>query len=515
MYLLTNSNILIWGVFNLMKKIALAAGILLVLTALLSAYDFNAAQDSVSMQCTTGTAFFYTKNTDSNTLSITYSAKLGELTGYFETLTATVAPGQATSTSLYLNAPDDLQGTKTIEVTAQACDSQKCTAKKLTQVIFLTACKNPTRESNENKTLTSIQFTHFDYPTSYSAVLNAPRSCTQVKVGEHKRIKATLSNTGAAATFDLQLAGETDLTNAEISRTYLNLQRNQEKEFYVDVKPQFSGTFYVTVRATQNQGTVVEQDMCIKSLDNYQATIAIPAQVTAKNCQELLVNGTLSNHGTASDFYYLRSSIGSVSQEEIQLLPGERKDFFIWIQNPQPGSQHLEVQVTSQSGLSAKAITSINTNACALPVTVTKTLDSSFSVVVDNTLDTPLEDVTLEVIGLPANWTYSADSVAIIPPHTNKTLGVKITQTTNEEANNAIVIVKSKGREIARQSLDPIKPTTGLFTANISQSAIILGILLVAAAILIWVSRKPRRRDDEKEVRERLRRIREETDKPN
>ena len=499
------------------KKILITVGAILLLSAFLSAFEFQPSQDSITISCNTGKAFFFVKNNDeAEKEKVAFSANLGQLTGHFEPATADLEAKSATSTFLYLNAPDDLQGIQDVTVTAQACTKTKCTTKQIIQKVFLNACKNPARflqPTNDNLVLEpkSIYFTHYDNPTDYSAILRGPRTCTQATVNQPTRIKATLTNTGPAATFDLQLAGETDLAKAELSRSYVNLQRNEEKDFYVYLKPVQSGSFYVTIRALQNQGTVVEQEVCINSQDDYSSTITMPTVVEARNCEDLYVNGSIKNTGTNADFYDIRTSNGLPSEEQILVNKGEEKKFFVWLQNPAEGQTTLETSVTSKSGLQAKALTKITSTSCTIPVTVTQPQEPATLLAnVENTLDTPLENVTLELTGIPSNWTYQAETAASIPPRSNKTMAIKLVQTTNEEAANPQLVIKSNGKQIATQKLSPIKPTSGLFTANASQTAILLGILLVVVALAVWANKNPKK---EEEIKDRLAKIRAEVSK--
>lgn len=507
MYLLRNSNIL-WGV--LVKRILAAIGFVLILSALVLGFDFQASQDSVSIQCTTGKAFFFVKNTENQKLQVAFSANTGQLTGYFDTPSATLQPFQSASTTLYFNAPDDLKGTQDVYVTAQACNASSCSSQQLRQRVFLNPCKTPTRFAqapNDNLVLQkpSLYFAEYDYPTEYSVLLRLPKACQKAVVGQHSRIKASLQNTGAAATYDLEVAGEVGVTNAELSRNYLSLARSEAKDFYLDVTPEKSGVYYVAIRAKQNQGAVDEQDLCLDVQDFFEAVLTTPTSLSVKSCETVQLNASLKNTGTTTDTYYLQTNKGEVDREQVELDAGKETIVSVWLQ---PSDGEVQVRAVSKSGLEGKAVTKLEVTPCNVPVTVVQPAEpTTLSITVQNTLDTPLENVTIELVGIPAAWKYEAENATTIPARSNKTLSLKLTQTSAEEAASPALIVKSNGKPVATKQLQAIRPTTGLFAANLTQNAVVLGILFVAIAVFLYFTSKTK--THEENLKQRLAKIRE------
>jgi len=196
-----------------------------------------------------------------------------------------------------------------------------------------------------------------------------------------------------------------------------------------------------------------------------------------------------------------------IDTQNVQARPGQKMVFPVRIDGTrlQPGVYRLGIKATSGENPNSrevfdKAFVDVTVAACAqnVPVAAPQTSVSSGQAENDlvtltanivNPSDSPIENVSVELEGLPENWTYAAESGFTVPANSNKTLPIVVKRTTDEQASGVVLKIKSGDKVIGVQAIPTIASRasglTGFFTAAGSNTWLIALIIIVALAVVV------------------------------
>lgn len=140
------------------------------------------------------------------------------------------------------------------------------------------------------------------------------------------------------------------------------------------------------------------------------------------------------------------------------------------------GSGTATVEVTPCNGTANAGEPSVAQADSQIAITIT----------VQNTLRTPLSNVTAHLEGIPPAWSQSAETVEI-SPEASRQLALRVNATTGEQVSPTLVIT-SNGKAIATKKLAPLgspsNSLTAFFTRSLGGNAGLLGLGALALLLL-------------------------------
>ncbi|MEM0475391.1 MAG: hypothetical protein QW343_01190 [Candidatus Norongarragalinales archaeon] len=528
------------------KDVLLAAvGVALIAFAfagLVNASELRASYSSISLTASrTASVFVYAKNSDAAVKTIRFYAESasGALELYFDYYDASLAPFASRGVNLRVSAPANARGCDLVTVTATVCDSSPegaCETLSKTIRVFV----SPSRESNyyvefplnyclnyfepaarisSNRVASHLEFEGYFDATRFDArfidVFGVSR-CKKVKPGEFARFPVSLRNTGAATSFDIRLIGDKDVLNAEVSSSFASLQRNEIAEFSVSVSPTHyaaPGRYHVVVQAQRGGIVLAEKEVCVEVEHEYDVRLSVPSEVEASTCGVSSFEAQVENTGTGRDIFEIDVSEPDwalVATRNVEARAGQKQIFEVKIDGTRldPGVYHLGIKATSGENFgmrpaSDKAFVLVKVTPC-IPEKPLSPAQASVKkeekdevakllVTIENPSDAPIDNVSVSLEGLPEKWSYVSESGFVVPPHSNKTLTVLVKRTTDEEAKDVMLKIKSGDKVVGVQTIPKIESRasglTGFFVAAGANAWIIALIIAIALAVVVLSGR--------------------------
>ncbi len=512
----------------------IAAGISLLLFALIvsvSAIDLRTSEDSISIHSTEGQFFVYVKNTANEQKDLLISADGHKLSAFVEPYQYSVSPGSTGGAYIRVTAPDCFRGSEAVTVYAQLCSYAVCETASERVVVYVeparqcsnydegfaprvqfisgtscgsTGCFNI--RSLEPKRSSLVSTASFD-TTSYNLRVTGGDTCTQVKRGEVGRIGLTLYNRGAAGNFDLRVVSDSQLFSFP-SKDFVSLQRNEQEEVFVDLKPVqpvLTGRYFGTFQALHLDELISEKDICIDLVDEFSTTFSAPSKATARTSRPIRLQLEIGNQGTTAQHYSVSVSNPGLNTEiyvdpqEFMLNPGAKKlvDVVIDTSEVPEGDYRLHYLVlseeTEQTGETLLSVEKdfVAPKAGGVDVQAAQSQKDNVLTVtthIVNEENTGLNDLEIEVQGLPENWKVSEIKSFSIGANSRETIQFEITANSDEDAFPTVLVLQN-GKVIASDQLPKISGRlggfTGLFTLNTQN--MILGLVILAAILIFFV----------------------------
>lgn len=478
-------------------------------SAFANALSLNSDADHVSIRGTEGKVFVWVVNTDGIKKTVALSADLGVFNGFFEDSGLELQGSGSSGTWLHFNAPVCFRGVQQVPIKAEACDQNgHCDILRKTILVSATPASQCVNYDNHppfnggfnpgfsygsgSLAGSSIAYASFYDPTEFQVSIIGPQQCVQVKPGQHVREQFSIFNSGAASSFDVRVSDSQQGVGALVSPSGVSLSRGEVQDVGVDMAPQkiASGRHYLSLQVMRNGMVVADKSICVDVLGIVDSQVKMPAKVSGKVCEDISFQGIIENTGTiGNSFQLFVPGQASVSPSVLEVNPGESGVFSVSIpaNSLVAGKNDFAVTAkTSYKDLAGQAVVQVNAEPCVLPApaeTVTQNNNVlTISVSVTNGFTTPLTDVSATVEGIPSSWTVTSTRIPVLNPGDTGIVNVTVTQTTNEDAPNPVLVIKSGNTEIARKSLAPFKASgvTGLFTALSPNLPLILALVLIA-----------------------------------
>jgi len=507
-----------------------------------SALALNIESDSASIYGTTGSVFVWLVN-DAGEKSVAFSADTGILNSYFDDAFVTLPSYGAKGTRMHFSAPDCARGPWDVLIKAQVTDSngvQQTLSKRLRVFAYPSGnCPYHMSINTSEPAFTGgvstgdgslvqsrLKLASYFDPTTFDVSLDAG-ACKLVKQGQFVRQRVWVSNRGAAGTFELRLVGPyVEKLNAGLSKSTVSLQRGEVKEIFVEATPSHSshGRLFASVQAFYGGMTIAQEDVCFDMDDYYDGFVILPSALNAKSCEPLSFEGILFNNGTSDDVYSISTSKGRVAIPQFSLEAGSNAAFRITILPEEwkrvGGDNIVSISVNSDRSphVGGSGDVLIKVAPCVEPVAAvqvqqTEQKDDLFKFVVrvQNDFDYALENVTIEMDGIPPSWQVLSDTGIVVPAGETRDVAVWLRQSTEEEAAAPVVLVKNNGTVVAQQNLAKIparaSSLTGFITVALSQNSwFIAALVLIALVVVILAGR--RGKTDEERYKEKIEELR-------
>jgi len=520
-------------------------GVALLVASFVAGAELKTSADTASVSCREGKVFVWVNNEASEERLVAFSAQFSGslgLNGFFEDEFLTAPAKGAKGTYLHFRAPDNMRGAEDVWIRAQIV-SRDNTVNEVRQKnlrVFVTPCKqvgyyiNGTakgpfyeepRETGEGTRIKSfLTFTSYFDPTEYDVDFLGATAGKKIAAGDFARFKIALANRGAAGTFDLKLIGDKEAVNAVLSNNYVSLERGGIQEVFVDVQPSKNagaGRYWLTVQAIRNFVVLAEKDVYVDVEDKFDAELILPQSIKTSACSSTAVTARIKNTGSREDSFVLEASeFALLAPTELSIPAGKEAFFTITIDGSKAGvgARALVVRAESVNSPERKAFektVSVQSSACAGAenVLVNKNeQESEVKLLVDvqNPFDTPLERVTITIVGLPKGWTYDAPLETTIPANSQKTLAVVIKRASDEGVKNALIEVRSNGRLVAVKefSIEPrASGITGFVTLALSQNTWLIALIILIALLVVVLAGRRRFYQDSLEDEEYKKRL--------
>ncbi|HLC38418.1 MAG TPA: hypothetical protein VJI71_03120 [Candidatus Norongarragalinales archaeon] len=513
---------------NALSRFVFAVLGLLFVSSSVSALTLYSSADHLTLRGVEGKVYFWMTNTDGEEKSVSFSADVGALNGFFDDAGMILPERGTKGTWLHLSAPACFNGVEKVDVQVEVCTLEgNCDI--LSKQLFVAAtpsadsgCSSyfqsgfvsspsynaPFAYGDGSMASSTLSYATYADSTYYDVEISGSSSCPKVKPGDSITQYFTLINKGGASSFDLAVVNRNDV-NAFVSQEQVSLSRREAEDISIDISPNkllAGGYYYVPLQIVRNGVVIAEKQVCVNVEDVVDARVVLPKAVEGRVCDGVSVEGIVYNTGTAEDTYAISVALPSGRSVDAQpnyfaLKGGDSASFKIFI-----GSDYLKegvngVTVTAKSSLNnivGQAAVAVIANSCATPAPVVNTVENQeqnvleITVSVKNDLDEELKQVSASIEGIPSSWKVES-AVIDVPQQSTANLTVKLTQTTSEEASAPVLVLKSGLNEISRKSLSPIQSpggATGLFTA-LSQNTLFIALLIaVALLVVILTSRR-------------------------
>ncbi len=528
----------------------IALGTALLVASLAAGVELKVSADTASISCREGKVFVWIVNDASEERLVAFSAQFFNrigLNGFFEDEFLVAPAHGAKGTYLHFRAPDNMRGAEDASIRAQITSPRDNTVNEFRQKnlrVFVTPCASkgyyingtaktpyyePPRETGEGTQVKSYLTlaSYFD-PTEYDVDFLGATEGKKISAGGFARFKIALVNRGAAGTFDLKLVGDKDAVNAVLSNNYVSLSRGGIQEFYVDVQPSRNagaGRYWITVQAIRNFVVLAEKDVYVDVEDKFDAELALPQSIKTSACSSTAFTARLKNVGSREDSFILEASeFASLAPTELSIPAGKEALFTVTVDGSKAGvgARALVVRAESLNSPERKTFektVAVQSSACVGEENVLVEKSEQNEVVklfveVENPFDSPLEDATISISGLPKDWSYSAPPATIVPANSKKTILVSITRGSDEGVKNAVIEVRSKGRVVAVKefSVEPrATGLTGFVTLALSQNTWLIAlIILIALLVVVLAGRRRfyRESQQDEEYKQRLENMR-------
>ncbi len=521
-------------------------------TSSASGLSLRSSYDSINLYSSrTANVFFYVSNAASEAKTVSFSADSasGFVETFFDYYDSTLAGRGSRGATLRLTAPGTMTGCDLVTVNARVCSSSGCETLSKTLRVFVSPSKessyyitSPTNYcanyyeegvARGSRVQSRLDFAGYFDPTEYDANFIdsfGVRQCKKISPGEYARFQVSLRNLGAATSYDVRLIGDKDVLNAEVSSDYVSLERNEIAELTISVSPSSyapAGRYHAVVQAQRRGVTVSEQDLCIEVEQSYGVRLSAPSEFVASTCGISSFKAVVENTGTGRDVFAIDVSEPDwalVATRNVDARAGQKQQFEVKIDGTrlQPGVYRLGLKATSGENygsreVSDKAFVSVRVEPCT-PAT-SKTPSSAqvnpdvqkqvqdelvkLTINIENPGDSPIDNASVVLLGLPENWTYSAESGFTIPARSSKALTILIKRTTDDEASGVILQIKSGDAIVGVQDVPKIESRasglTGFFVAAGGNTWIIALIIVVALAVVVLSGRLQTSREAKQE----------------
>lgn len=490
-------------------------------SAFTNALSLNSDADHVSIRGTEGKVFVWVVNTDGIRKTIALSADLGAFNGFFEDSGLEVQGSGSSGSWLHVSAPLCFRGVQQVPIKAEVCDQNgRCEVLRKTILVSATPASQCTNYDNHppfhggfdagfkygdgSLAGSTLDYASFYDPTEYQVSITGPQQCVQIKPGQHAREQFSVFNRGAGSSYDVRVSDSQGGVGAIAAPSTLSLHRGEVQDVGVDMVAQLvpSGRHYLSLQVVRNGMVVADKSICVDVLGVVDSTVKLPARINTKVCEDTSFQGIIENTGTiGNSFQIFVPGQASASPSMLQVNPGESQVFNVNIPANTLVAGESDFVVTAKTSyqdLAGQAAVKVIAEPCVLPTpaeTVTQNNNVlTITVSVVNEFTTPLMDVSATVEGIPPSWTVTSTRIAKLNPGETGVITVTVTQNTNEDAPNPVLVVKSGNTEIARKSLAPIKASgvTGLFTALTPNLPLILVLILIAILAIAFFGARGR-----------------------
>jgi hypothetical protein len=485
----------------------------------------------------TASVFVYATNLDSTAKTVSFSASsnggLFEL--YYDYYDSSLAPRAARGATLHVTAPPNMRGCDSITVTATVCGANGGACETQSRSIrvdvqpsgessyyiagqdYCGSYYEPALEPAGKRVYSRIEYAGYFDATNYEArFIDRPTACERVRPGEAAVFRASLLNAGAATSFDIRLLGDKDVLNAGISNSFVSLQRSEVAELSVSVSPTHyaaPGRYYVEVQAQRNGVTLASRDVCVEVEHSYGVRLSAPREVDATTCGIASFNAELENTGTGNDVFGIDVSEPDwalVETQSVNARGGQKQIFEVKIDGTRLATGVYRLGIKAVSGqnpeprkVEDRVFVAVRVAACVpkaplAPAQTSVAKEEKDEVVkllvnIENPSDEPIDNVSVSLEGLPEKWSYVSESGFVVPAQSNKTLQVLVKRTTDEEAANVLLKIKSGDKVIGVQEIPRIQSRasgiTGFFVAAGSNAWIIALIIIIALAVIVLSGR--------------------------
>ncbi len=478
--------------------------------------------------------------------TVFFSANQNELSIVFDSPTAIAGPNGAAGTAAWISSPACFEGTRLVYFTASACDAdgRNCDAKSLAVHVAVRPCAgqkcssttlvNQPREAfvpardcgsgNCADALSRIEFTQYFSPTAkaisidrYSSPYCPPKpanSCSfdTLAPGAAYVVSFKATNQGAPGTFAIALSPSDDALAASPSTTSIDLSRGEERivSFVIRASPQASaGLHEISLKAFSDGIVLAEKKWLVEVRSPEEAVLTLPAvpgqgiQVPACKLPAVLsIPAELENRGSAAADFLVQATLNGqlLFSRNIRIEPGLVASFPVQIDSGRLASGENDVVITASSGgLFGSGVARIFVTKCAavevVPVSPQQNAVAENGIItitatVFNNGLAPLNNVSAFVSGLPANWSYIAQTISVIPPGSEANLTIKIFTASNERVDGAQLVITSNGVEVARVTLPTLNGSpsgaTGFFAGALSSPLLLFILILALAAAFFY-----------------------------
>ena len=315
--------------------------------------------------------------------------------------------------------------------------------------------------------------------TTSAANINTDININQqiLQLNQLTTIPVTLTNTAKAATFEIQLTTNPQLT-AFTNTNYVELQTNEIKHINIYATSTTPGPKTLTISLLSNNTVIKQKTITLQTANKHDLQIRIPQEQTITNCKEFTLNGYAQNKGTATEQITIKLK---EQTQTLTVAPLETTPFAFTLKNVK--ELELKTQIM-QNGKTTLYSTTL-TNNC-IPQ------NQKYTVTITNNQKTTMKGLRATITGLPNQWQILTRSPTDLQPGETTTFDVIIKPTTQNEDDiqPRLQITDSKGSEIYKQQLPTIKstsPLTAQFTkqlTNLSQNTQTI-IAIIAACLLL------------------------------
>ncbi|MEK6953479.1 MAG: hypothetical protein AABX01_00605 [Candidatus Micrarchaeota archaeon] len=518
-------------------------GALLIFLALVisvNAIEVKTSDDSISIHSTEGQFFAYVKNTAAERRNLYISVDGGKLNANVEEegYSTSIAAGATDGALISVVAPDCFRGSELVQVYAQLCSKTTCETATRKVIVYVepakfcssyiegfapsvqfipgtaTGSKDPFNVYTIDPKKSRIVFSDAFDTTDYSLRITGGDSCIDVLRGEVGRIRLSVTNRGAAGNFDFRVVTDTSL-DAFPSKDYVALQRGASEEVFVDIKPGKDVQAvrqYVTLQALHLDELVAEKDVCIDIKDDFSTAIEAPSAVLGRTSKDMAIRVELTNKGTIPQYYSFSASnaqiqeLISVDPQEFNLKPGAKKLIEVKVDTSKikAGTYRIEYfTLSEETQESAETLLTVEKDSAggitgASDVSIDLSNEKKDNVLtvfatIKNEQNVNLNDLEIEVRGLPESWTVSKIAPVSIRAGGSEIVEIEIIANSDETAIPKVVVLQNS-KIITMGSLPEISGKAGGFTGlfTFSSQNIVLGLIILAGIfVFLMVGKRP------------------------
>jgi hypothetical protein len=527
----------------LSKRFGLFAlgALFMLLAGFASALTLESSADTVIVSGTRADVTFWSTSDLNVQGSLAFSAQVGDFNAYFDRPVVAVSPGETAATHLIIGSPDFFRGVKDVVVRAQLCtpDLSVCnTAAKTVRfvnypygqdalpastVAGASPQTDPYRQvqpngfvdgfANQNNFLANdipaygvrasrVVRTEYANPTERGVDISGDLRISTVAT-RGARASVRVANNGAAGDYDFVLSGDSARLNAVASISGARLQEGEVASFNIDVYPKgaLKAGRYNLVLQVQNAGRLVPggyANIQVDVTDVHTVELALGVEtLEVKRGQQAELPALLTNRGTAAEDLQLLSPDFISHPTSVLVAAGQsrRVVFVVDATNLNPGNYAVEIGGQNQF-IAGKGSFTLVVKPADLPAPTVAPQDDlvALELSVTNTGNTTWTNVTASLLGIPEAWTVTKGAPVNLKSGESTKLLLLVNRTTDEEAPNPVLFVKSDGVNVARQDLPKIgsrksSGLTGLFTAGANSFSVILVLVVLAIIGILMVVR--------------------------